>query len=152
MYSHYHFYKTISAALFVSPTESLCDNHHHPSGWHALKIIFYRKITGTATILTWYGDPNGNWDSLWTLHKSPSASKVACPHTLIRVHLQGVVIPAQKPQPSNMWFLFSQILYVFIVSSIVRFITTLQAQTMTVFRIRHRELISWCPGMWHHVF
>ena len=102
-------------------------------------------------ILTWYGDPNGNWYSLWALHKSPSTSKVACPHTLIRVHLQGVVVPAQKTQPSNRWFLFSQILYLFLVSSVVRFITTVQAQIMTVFRIKQRELTSWCSGMWHHV-
>ena len=102
-------------------------------------------------ILTWYGDPNGNWYSLWALHKSPSTSKVACPHTLIRVHLQGVVVPAQKTQPSNRWFLFSQILYLFLVSSVVKFITTLQAQILTVFRIKQRELTSWCSGMWHHV-
>jgi hypothetical protein len=48
-------------------------------------------------ILSWYGDPNDNWDSLPALHKSPRASEVACPHVLVRVHLEGVVVPAQKP-------------------------------------------------------
>lgn len=105
-------------ALFACPTDRLCNHHSHPCGQHALTATFYMKITGNAVILTWYGNPNGNWDGLRALHKSPSASKVARPHSFICEHLQGIVVPAQTPQPSNMWLLFSKILYVFLVSSI----------------------------------
>lgn len=80
--------------------------------------IWRRLQQVSSRILTWYGHSDGNWDSLWALHIPPGSCKVPCPYTFICVHLQGVMVPAEKPVFNSLTsrYFSSKILVVFQVS------------------------------------
>lgn len=57
-------------------------------------------LPSEANFPTGKGDANGKRQRLGELHISPSARKVPGPHPFIRVHLQGVAVPAVE-EPCN---------------------------------------------------